>query len=435
MKKRVLSLVLVVSLIVTIFTTSVLAEGNMQLETSEAGLSMIKQFEGFSQYAYADSKQWTIGYGVACDPSDYPDGITKAEADELLRTSVEIFENSVSRYANQYGISLSQNQFDALVSITYNLGTSWINPSYRFWMMLRNGIENYTDNQIASALGVWCHVGKTISTGLIQRRITETRVFLDGDYAGSSSTNFKYVIFKGNGGTIDTDVMLYRENAPYLEFTNATRDGYYFTGWYTALEGGTQITAGQSVQNHMTVYARWSTSSSVAPQPNPSGPFSDVAADAWYCDYITGLRDAKVISGYSDGTYRPTEHVTVGEALKLILLTAGHGEQQPSDAHWASGYATLAQERGYLALNELSALDAKVSRAVVAKLAVNALNLTMSDCDTVFSDTDDGYIMALYEAGIAEGSLDQATGERMYYPEKEITRAELAKIIWLISKI
>lgn len=436
MKKRILSWLLCLTLIVTILPVFSFAaeDGTGSMKVSEAGLDMIKHFEGFSPYPYQDGTQWTIGYGIACDPTEYPNGISEDNAEALLRDTVGYFEDSVTRYTNSYGISLEQHQFDALVSITYNLGVAWINSSYRFWSMLRSGLDQYTDNQIASAIGVWCHVGSSVNTSILQRRITEIRVLLYGDYTLTESPNFCYLLFNGNGGSISTDVMLYRENEAYTEFPTAERNGYYFDGWYTAREGGHRINSQDLAVSNQTVYARWSTEPVSVPAAQPDGMFSDVKSTDWFYSYVTELSEAGIISGYSDGTYRPGGTVTVGQALKLVLLAAGYGEQATVSSHWASGYADLALEGSLMQAWELENLDASISRLQIARLAAGAMGLDSSTASSPFADTDDGAVIALNQAGILEGSLD-GEGNRMFYPEQSIRRSELAKIVWMMEQV
>ena len=91
------------------------------MRTSEAGLDLIKQFEGFSPVAYyCPGGRLTIGYG---DTLDVIEGqtITEEDADARLRARVIEFENCVERYVAEH---LSQNEFDALVSLAYNIGTA-----------------------------------------------------------------------------------------------------------------------------------------------------------------------------------------------------------------------------------------------------------------------------------------------------------------------
>ena len=428
MKKRILMFFLLLVTIVTLFPVTALAAGKSSMTMTEEGLNLIKKFEGFSPTAMADGGQWSIGYGNACDPADYPDGITEEAASALLEASMAEFEGYVNNFLNRYGITVTQNEFDALVSITYNLGPSWIQPSYRFWSMLIDGLENYSDNEIASAIGVWCHVGSQVQAGLLQRRITEIRLFLYGDY--TSSPNFKYLIFDGNGGSVDTDVMLHQEGGMYLEFPEVTREGYYFAGWYTAAVGGTRVLETDSAKANDTLYAHWSTT----PVGSTTvGPFRDVTSTDWFYPYVTELASDGVISGYDDGTYRPENTVTVGQALKLILLSAGYSEQQATNWHWASGYAALAVEKGFVTASEIWNLDAPISRLLVAKITCGALGLTPVSGGTAFADTSDGCVTALFQAGILEGSLT-SDGSRMYYPGHSLKRSEIAKIVWTVEQ-
>ena len=66
--------------------------------------------------------------------------------------------------------------------------------------------------------------------------------------------------------------------------------------------------------------------------------YSDISATTWCYKYVLELSDAGVISGYSDGTFRPNDTVTYGAALKLIMLAAGYDEQKPVNSNVFSGY-------------------------------------------------------------------------------------------------
>ena len=437
MKKRILSWILSVALVVTVFPVFASADEIEGMTTSTAGLEMIKEFEGFIRMPMPDGVQWSIGYGSKCDPGDYPNGISEAEADALLLETVSYFEEAVNRYLNAYDISLEQHQFDALISITYNLGVAWINSSYRFWSMLRQGLDQYTDNEIASAIGVWSHVGTSVSEGILQRRITEIRLFLYGDYDGSTSVDFRHAVFHGNGGEIETDVMLYRENEPYGEFPEATRSGYYFAGWYTAANGGTQVRTTDLAVGDLTLYAHWSATPVQVEEPvqtvQPSaGGFRDVQETDWFYQYVLDLTSDGTISGYGDGTYRPDEIVTVGQSLKLILLAAGYEAQAPVSDHWASGYQQLALDLEIASQEEVSDLDAPASRLLVGTMAAKALRIQPTTSRGEFVDTDDGYAEALYYTGIMEGSLDEE-GNRWFRPAETVKRSEIAKIVWTMQ--
>ena len=404
------------------------ADGGTGLSISQEGLDLIKRFEGFSPMPIADGTQWSIGYGNACDPADYPYGITEEEAEVLLRESVELFEEEINAFLTRYGVTVTQYQFDALVSITYNLGPSWISGSYRFWSMVRDGLEQYSDNEIASAIGIWCHVGTAVNVSILQRRITEARLFLYGDYTGETSQDFHYVIFDPNGGTVEHDVMLYQEHGMYGEFPEAAREGWYFAGWYT--EDGTLLTEETAASESCRVTAAWSETPLEAPE-EPQ-PFTDLESDEWYYSFVTSLAAEGIISGFRDGSYRPDQPVTAGQVLKLVLLACGYPEQPQTTSHWASGYLTLAEELGILEAGQVTNLDAPITRLLVAQITCSVLALPHTETASVYSDTDDRCAMALYEAGIMEGHVN-GQGVRVFRPETSLSRAEIAKIVWTIG--
>ena len=149
-------------------------------QISENGIALIKGFEGYSQYAYWDSSQWTIGYGTGVTSKNtYPDGITESEADRLLRNVVIRYEGYVQTFLNKYNISVTQNQYDALVSFTYNLGNVWkYSSEVTIRTYLINGISNYTDQQIKDAFKLWCKSGGSVLPGLLIRREKEAELFL-----------------------------------------------------------------------------------------------------------------------------------------------------------------------------------------------------------------------------------------------------------------
>lgn len=402
-----------------------------RLRTSEAGIALIKDFEGFSPDLILDVGSWAIGYGTHVDPEDYPDGITEEEADQLMRQMLAPIEEYLTRYINRNNITLTQEQFDAVSSMTYNLGTSHVSSEYRFWSMLSSGIGNYSDSEIASSIGVFCHIGTEVNASLLNRRIREAQLFLYGDYTGRNCPDICYVIFDGNGGSLETDVRLYVKGDMYHTFPSVTAEGYYFAGWYT--EENFPLTEDARVEHNLYVTAAWSDTPQ-AQKPAPS-LFSDVSGTDWFSSYVHDLHAAGIIGGYSDNTFRPNAQVSVGEALKMILLSIGFQEQPKLDAHWADGYQKVALEFGFLEDADFaSGLNAPASRALIAKLTSNALGLQRGTVPSPFADTDDDYVVAMYLAKIIEGSIDSSTGKRMFYPNNPINRAELSKIVWTLRQ-
>jgi lysozyme len=99
---------------------------------SEHGIAIIKKFEGLRLKAYRDvAGVWTIGYGSTL----YHDGKAVRPGDKLVEETQAdaLFHNTLKWYIDavnqQVNVSLNQNQFDALVSFTYNLGIGALQKS------------------------------------------------------------------------------------------------------------------------------------------------------------------------------------------------------------------------------------------------------------------------------------------------------------------
>ena len=153
--------------------------------------------------------------------------------------------------------------------------------------------------------------------------------------------------------------------------------------------------------------------------------FSDVAATDWYYSVVMQLVEAGTIDGFPDGTFRPKNTVTTGQALKMILLAAGYPEPERAASHWARGYLDFAIEQGFVTrFKEITDLDVPISRALVAQIAAKAMGLTRPETVEIsFTDTDDDNVLALAAAGIVDGYKDGT-----FLPSKSLTRAELAAI-------
>ncbi|WP_411819773.1 lysozyme [Hyphococcus formosus] len=110
------------------------APDNSQLRINEAGLEIIKESEGLELEAYNLYGQWLIGYGHArtAEPGMT---ITEAEAERLLREDVAYSENAVRELVV---VPINENQFSALVSLAYNLGSTRFSNSSVF-ELLNNG--------------------------------------------------------------------------------------------------------------------------------------------------------------------------------------------------------------------------------------------------------------------------------------------------------
>ncbi len=168
-----------------------------------------------------------------------------------------------------------------------------------------------------------------------------------------------------------------------------------------------------------------------APAHAAENRFSDVSETDWFYPYVMDLSEKKVINGYPDGTFQPQNTVTAGEALALIVTAAGNDAKKPTDTHWASGYASFAVTRGYIAQEDVEDLDRPMTRLEIARLAAKALILAPSENPTPFADCDDGYVTILQEWGILSGN--EIDGLFYFKPGDSIQRSEISAILYQMS--
>jgi uncharacterized repeat protein (TIGR02543 family) len=420
--KKWISLFVVICLLLSMGTV-VSASNDADMTVSDDGVLFIKQYEGFSDTAYAYGDKWYIGYGTVCEKDAYPDGITEEEAMALLQESLKVTETQVNEFLTQYRISCNQSQFDALVSFTYTLGTSWMEPDYRLTSCLIDGVDHVSEVEFVDAMVIWSHVGDEISEDLIERRIKEAKLFLYGDYGDGDSPSYTYLILDSDGGSVESDIVCYEQGEPYGTLPEASRTGCDFEGWYT--KDGVKLLETDQALDGQTVTAQW--------KINTTSPFQDVQPEAWYYSYVVSLYQKNVIDGFNDGLFHPEGNVTCGQALKLILTAANYGEQAPTGTHWASGYLATAEKWGIVAEGAMTDLNAPATRLEIAQVAAAALELGAPTGESPFADTADPAVVALYEAGVLEGSL--VNGQRVYRPDAPISRAEISKIIWKINQM
>ena len=128
MRKRIVSALLSIVLLVGILPLR--ANAVNQLSASDACIEMIKQIEGFHAIPYWDYAQWSVGFGTACPQGDLQryqqEGIPIEEAEALLQMHIQNFNREVNRFMVRHNLQLTQQQFDALFSLSYNLGAAWM---------------------------------------------------------------------------------------------------------------------------------------------------------------------------------------------------------------------------------------------------------------------------------------------------------------------
>ncbi|MCO7417058.1 MULTISPECIES: lysozyme [Enterobacter cloacae complex] len=145
------------------------------MQTSDKGIALIKQFEGCKLTAYQDSVGvWTIGYGWTkpVDGKPIRAGMTikQETAERLLKTGLVRYESDVSRLVK---VDLTQGQFDALVSFTYNLGARSLSTSTLLRKLNAGDYAGAADEFLR-----WNKAGGKVLNGLTRRREAERALFL-----------------------------------------------------------------------------------------------------------------------------------------------------------------------------------------------------------------------------------------------------------------
>ena len=142
----------------------------LHLKTSSKGLELIKQFEGCKLKAYlCPAGVWTIGYGHTATAKQGMT-ITQAKAVELLKSDLARFEASVNAYVK---VPINQNQFDALVSFSFNVGSGALKSST---LLRKLNARDY--NGAAEEFKRWNKAGGKVLAGLVKRREAERALFL-----------------------------------------------------------------------------------------------------------------------------------------------------------------------------------------------------------------------------------------------------------------
>lgn len=140
------------------------------MEVSDKGLSLIKQFEGFSAIPYKDTGgRMTIGFGHLIKKGEVFGAISSVEAASLLMQDVQFAVNCIEDNATA---ELTQNEFDALVSFVYNLGCANFKSS-----TLLKYVNLYNMELAAGEFKKWGNVNGKPSKGLLNRRLKEAALF------------------------------------------------------------------------------------------------------------------------------------------------------------------------------------------------------------------------------------------------------------------
>jgi lysozyme len=145
------------------------------MKTSEKGLDLIKQFEGFKDYVYmCPAGKPTIGYGHVIDSklvalTKVALRMTREKAEQLLKNDVKEAEDAIN---SSVRVTLKQSQFDALVSLIYNWGAYNFKISNGLRKLNAGDYEGAAIEFFSKERGV-VRIKKEFSLGLYRRRQAE----------------------------------------------------------------------------------------------------------------------------------------------------------------------------------------------------------------------------------------------------------------------
>ena len=136
------------------------------MKISKKGIELIKKWEGCRLKSYiCPAGVLTIGYGHTGKDVKWGMVITESKAESLLVKDLEKFEKKVDKYNDVY--NFNQNQFDALVSFAYNIGS--------IDQLTNNGKRSI--DVIAKKILLYCNANGKWLSGLYNRRLDEQRLF------------------------------------------------------------------------------------------------------------------------------------------------------------------------------------------------------------------------------------------------------------------
>lgn len=437
--RRLIALLLVLC---TVLSVLPVAASAASMKASDSLVQFIKNCEGFTQYKQWDYSHWSIGYGSQCGANDYPNGITEAEADALLRQALSKSEGAVDSFVSKNGLKPNQQQYDCMVSITYGLGTEWMLSKYSLPKLMINGC---TELELLNTLGGWVVAGGETLNGLIYRRMRETYIYFHGEYNSTGNiakdTPYACVKFDPAGGSISTKRLYTFRGQPYGQYEKLpvpTRSGYTFDGWYDSK--GNRITDSTAAESSLTtVTARWKTGVEL------DWIFTDVNSSHWFYHDVKKAKELKIFEGYVDGSFRPDESITRAMFVQVIYRAAGapvtDAEEPFTDVNpgvWYYDAVRWAYHRGIVkgVSTDRFAPEQTITREQMATMLFNY-------CDSIgqaeekqyaslddFKDAADVSSFALEPMRWAVGvGLIQGVGNNQLAPKREATRSQGAAIM------
>lgn len=215
-------------------------------------VGFVKGFEGFSAVPYKDEVDvLTLGYGMIGDEIAGINYVTEQQATEMLE---DLLNNKyaipIKNSLDSKGVTLNQNQFDALVSMSYNIGTGGVLCS----TLYRNICNGIRDNATITAnFTAWSKAGGNVLPGLLRRRQEEAAMFFEtGNIIDNSNSDTLITNVKDPTKIQQIKALQYDLNVDYnAKLTNT--DGNVYQSTLDALNG----IKGAIVKGHKSKVVQW----------------------------------------------------------------------------------------------------------------------------------------------------------------------------------
>ena len=299
-----------------------------QYSIGAEGLALIKKLEGYKQYKYWDYNHYSIGYGTTCGASDYPNGVSEPEASALLVKALAKHEVYLDSFLSRYSITVSQKQYDALVSFTYNLGDPWTRyDSFKLKDLLIDGAYKYKADYIKEAFLEFKKAGGQVVSGLVYRRNLESAMFIEGTAALGRP------FYDVNAGHWFNKPVNFCYNKGVMSGTSSIK--YSFDPY-------SNLTRAQMV----TMLAQLA---KVNVKSYTTSSFSDVKVGSWYAPYVQWAYAKGIASGTGNGKFSPNAPVSRQDMVVMLYnftkVTRGVPNNIPADKY--KGFADSGQLASY----------------------------------------------------------------------------------------
>ena len=453
--RKISALILTLCLLLTAVPLTAQADYKA-MKSSEPLIKFIKTCEGFESKKYWDYGHYSIGYGSTCGADEYPDGITEAEADVLLRRFIADAEDEVNRFCRSKGVQPKQSQFDCMVSLTYCLGGCWMDSCYNLPRLMIGACKGQVSElELLNTLGDWINVGGEPWEGTMNRRMRDNYMFFYGQYIRSdyieNDVPYGAIWLDADGGKMDYPRVYTFRGQPYSAFKPLpvpTKSGCRFAGWYDA--AGNRITDSTiCTRSLVKAKARWE--EGVTAAPRVPDLFTDVYKTDWFFTDVKTATDEGIFAGYNDGSFRPNAQMTRAMFVQVLYRLEGEpwGEGDipfmdvaPDDWYYkAVCWAYASGIVNGMTENEFRP-DVPITREQMATMLFNYSDLRGA-ADTSLYGSLDGFTDASGVSGYAfepmrwavGTGLIKGTGSQQLSPKTIATRAQAAAIMVRLTSL